>query len=122
VGARGGREIAFDLAAVCGLGIDGVGAAAALRALIVNALGLNLLTGTPGAPAALQVMITAEDLADLLGAQPIPDRVPQCLRIVDTLGELLDLAEATVAARTSTPDGTDQDGGDPVGGAVLVVV
>ena len=124
VGVREGREIAFDLATVHGLGIDGAGAAAAVRGVTVNALGVNLVAGTPDisdAPPLLTVLVTAADLADLLDHQHLPTALPAGLQVRDTLEEALELAEATIRARTTTTTAT-ADVVDPMPGSTLLLV
>lgn len=116
VGARAGREIAFDLAIVPGLGIDGAAGPAVVRALTVNALGVNLTADTPGAPAPVEVLITAAGLAELLDQELTPPDLPAGLHVVDELGQLLVVAETAIAARTRA------DVGDPAPGSTLVLV
>ena len=48
------------------------------------------------------MLVTAADLADLLDQQPLPAALPAGLQVLDTLEEALELAEATIRARTTT--------------------
>ncbi|NUT46332.1 MAG: transcriptional regulator [Saccharothrix sp.] len=93
VGVRDGREIALDLATVHGLGLLGAGATGAVRALLVAAL------TTSDGPA--QVIVTAEDLAALLGRRAAQAPLPTGLHVAADLDAALDVLEAETLVRVN---------------------
>ncbi|WP_460401679.1 BTAD domain-containing putative transcriptional regulator [Actinophytocola sediminis] len=99
VGVRDDRVIAVDLAAAHGLGLLGVGAPAAVRALLVTVLH----TGVPGT-----VIVPAEDVAALLGRRAAQAPFPVGLRVAAGLDAALDMLESETLVRVGQPPPTGQ--------------
>ncbi|MEV8438811.1 transcriptional regulator [Actinosynnema sp. NPDC051121] len=108
VGVRDGREIALDVAVARGLGLLGVGATGAVRALLVAAL-------TAGEGEA-RVVVPAEDLAALLGRRQAPAPLPTGLHVADDLDAALDVLESETLVRVGQSRSTAR----PQGRVVLV--
>lgn len=106
LGVRDRREIALDLAVARGLGVVGAGAAAAARALLVA-----LLARTPHQPnpstSAVVVLVTADDLATLVGAHATGD-IPAAVRVAADLDAVLDELDAEIQARVRDQHTADE--------------
>lgn len=102
LGVRDGREIALDLATARGLGLVGLGAAAATRALLIAAL--TAATAHPSASpqqATTSVLVPADDLTRLLGRPATHTTLPATLRVVRDLDDALDVLEAEILVRAA---------------------
>ncbi|MCC8245027.1 hypothetical protein LNK82_12065 [Saccharothrix sp. NEAU-S10] len=98
VGVRDGREIALDVAAAHGLGLLGVGAAGAARALLATAL--------TAADEAARVIVPAEDLATLVGWRAAQAPRPASLHVAPDLDAALDVMESELLVRAGQRSST----------------
>lgn len=99
LGVRQGREIALDLAVARGLGLVGAGACSAARALL-----LSLLSPPSASASTAQVIISADDLALVLGSEHAHHDWATALRVVADLDAALDELEAELLRRVREND------------------
>jgi DNA-binding SARP family transcriptional activator len=105
LGVRDGREIALDLAVARGLGLVGVGACAAARALLLTLLAPPPVTAaTVRSAVGTQVIVPVNDLALLLGPEHAHHQWPAAVRVVADLDAALDELEAELLRRVRDND------------------
>ncbi|GAA2686042.1 hypothetical protein GCM10010428_57630 [Actinosynnema pretiosum subsp. pretiosum] len=93
----------LDLAASGGLGLVGVGATSAARALLITALN----TASEGAAGTARVLTTTGDLTMLVGRRTTKRILLPGLHVAVDLDAALDELEAEILARAGTPSSTN---------------
>jgi hypothetical protein len=96
-----GRSFVHELALAHGLGLVGVGAPAAIREFLIEALAFK-------EPGSTVIVVPALDLAELLGQRTLalPHR-PAGLEVTATFDDALDLLEIHALSRAMGPSGND---------------